>query len=175
MNAKKSGSDSMAAAWIVRDATRGDLDTLARFSTRMAEESEGRIYDKDDIRASFAIVMDDPSLGQMFIAEEGNKPVGCCMLNGREWSEWRNGLFYWMTGMYILPGYRRKGVRFDLYRHAVVWARAQPMVLGFRACVHKRNKLETVLGTSTVEIHNREEFHVKPMSQTPYVVIEVLF
>jgi len=160
---------------IVRDATRDDLDTLARFSALMAQESEGKNYDEADIRASFSILMDDPSLGQMFIAEKSDKPVGCCMLNGREWSEWSNGLFYWMTGMYVIPEYRRDGVRFDLYRHAVEWARAQPMVLGFRACVHKRNDLEAVLGNQTGRLHNREEYKLKPMSQTDYVVIEVLF
>ena len=173
MNAEVSGT---GPGWIVREAGPGDLDALARFSARMARESEGRELDRDAIRASLAALLEDTDVGSMFIAErDDGEPIGCTMLNGREWSEWRNGLFFWVTGMYVLPEYRRYGVRFDLHRHAVDWARTQPHALGLRACVHRDNDLQTVLGIETAKRHNRPEFGLEPMHETPYVVIEVEF
>ena len=111
----------------------------------------------------------------MFIAETDSGPIGSCLLNGREFTEWRNGILYLFTGMYVLPEYRRRGVRFDLYRFAYDWARSQPGVLGLRAYIHKNTNLETMLGDHTGEHHNRPEFDLKPMYSTNYRVIEILF
>lgn len=163
-----------SAPCIVRKANSNDLDLLGLFSSYMARETEGREIDPSRIAASLKRVIEDPSLGQMFIAECDGEPVGSYQVNGREWTEWRNGLFYWITGLYVVPEFRCKGVMFDLYRAAVEWVRDQPDGLGLRAYVHHDNDLDLLLGDSTVEQNNREVFRISPMSATPYVVIEVL-
>jgi GNAT superfamily N-acetyltransferase len=161
--------------WNVRIAGPGDLDILAHFSALTALETEGVTLDEGNIRAGLATVMDTPDMGCMFIAEDEHQSLGSCLLNGKEFTEWRNGTFYWVTGMYVIPEFRRKGVRFDLYRYSYDWARSQPGVLGLRAYIHKNTNLETMLGDAAGEVHNRPEYQLKPMVSTPYRIIEILF
>ncbi|MDX1461092.1 MAG: GNAT family N-acetyltransferase [Xanthomonadales bacterium] len=169
-----SGNEAGSAPCQVRPATYDDLELMGLFSSKMARETEGRDIDPAHVAASLKHVLDDPSLGQMFIAEMDGRVIGSYLVNGREWSEWRNGIYYWITGLYVVPEYRRHGVMFELYRAAVNWVREQPHGLGLRAYVHRDNNLESLLGDGTGEKNNRDEYRLTPMRATPYVVIEVM-
>lgn len=167
-------SENYSTPCTVRKASAEDLDVLGYFSSCTARETEGRELDPARIAKSLKRVIDDPSLGQMFIAEFEGRPVGSYQVNGREWTEWRDGIFYWITGLYVVPEFRRRGVMFDLYRAAVEWVREQPDGLGLRAYIHRDNNLEMLLGEGTAERNNQEELQLKAFDMTPYVVIEVL-
>ncbi len=149
--------------WQVRCATVDDLDALAGFSAGIAEETEGRILSVPRTKAALETVIRDASRGQMFVACDGPERIGCFMVNGREWSEWRNGFILWLTGTYVRPDYRRRGVRRALYQFARSWAMAQPSVVGFRAYVQPTNQAILKAETSS------------GMRETGYRVIEDLF
>jgi ribosomal protein S18 acetylase RimI-like enzyme len=56
-----------------------------------------------------------------------------------EWSDWRNGLFWWIQSVYVQKDWRRQGVYRRLYEHVRAMAQADPGVCGFRLYVEKDN------------------------------------
>ena len=163
------------ANWVVRLANSEDMDTLGRFSALTALETEGIELNPAHISASLQFARENHGMDGMFIAEVDGHPVGSCILNGMEWTEWRNGIFYWITGLYVVPEHRRTGVRFGLYHKAYDWARSKPGALGLRSYVHKNTNIDAVIGDGTAEFHGREEFGLKHPHQTDYRIIEVVF
>ncbi len=65
-------------------------------------------------------------------------PVGTLMLT-REWSDWRNGDWWWIQSVYVKPAHRRQGVYAALYRHVESQARQTPGVIGMRLYVERDN------------------------------------
>jgi predicted GNAT family acetyltransferase len=43
------------------------------------------------------------------LAEEDREVIGQVMVTS-EWSDWRNGEFWWVQSVYVRPEHRRKGV-----------------------------------------------------------------
>jgi GNAT superfamily N-acetyltransferase len=64
--------------------------------------------------------------------------VGTLMLT-REWSDWRNGDWWWIQSVYVAPESRRQGVFAALYRHVEQLAREAPGVIGLRLYVQRAN------------------------------------
>ena len=65
----------------------------------------------------------DPSKGRYWVAEAGGRIVGQIMVT-YEWSDWRNGMIWWIQSVYVHGEYRRSGVFSTLYRHVESLARA---------------------------------------------------
>src|SRR3546814_13136413 len=59
----------------------------------------------------------------------------------REWSDWRNGDWWWIQSVYVVPASRRRGMFAALYRHAEAFARATPGALGLRLYVERGNEV----------------------------------
>ena len=102
----------------IRPAALADLETLVEFNARLAQESEGVHLDRDRLRAGVAAVLRDKSLGLYFIAESESGPAGQLALT-YEWSDWRNGMFWWLQSVYVRPEFRRQGVLRALYGHVL--------------------------------------------------------
>ena len=56
-----------------------------------------------------------------------------------EWSDWRDGFFWWVQGVYVLPEARRKGVLRALLDEVCTRASRREDVRGLRLYVHRRN------------------------------------
>ena len=121
----------------IRRATLSDLDTVVEFNALLAHESEGVELDRDRLRAGVSAVLRDESLGLYFVAESGSGPVGQLALT-YEWSDWRNGMFWWLQSVYVRPESRRKGVLRALYSHVLELATDRG-VCGIRLYVEKEN------------------------------------
>lgn len=128
---------SILAKMKIRPAALSDLETVVEFNARLAQESEGVDLDKDRLRAGVAAVLRDQSLGLYFIAESESGPAGQLALT-YEWSDWRNGMFWWLQSVYVRPEFRRQGVLRALYRHVLEKARDR-RVCGIRLYVEKDN------------------------------------
>ena len=61
------------------------------------------------------------------------------MLITYEWSDWRNGNFWWIQSVWVEPAFRRKGVFRKLYAHVHALARADGGVCGLRLYVEDHN------------------------------------
>jgi len=57
-----------------------------------------------------------------------------------EWSDWRNGAFWWIQSVYTLPEARGRGVFKALYSHVESLARANGGVCGLRLYVETHNE-----------------------------------
>ena len=56
-----------------------------------------------------------------------------------EFSDWRNGWFWWIQSVYVRPEARRKGVFRSLYSYIEEQARRDPSVVGLRLYVEENN------------------------------------
>jgi ribosomal protein S18 acetylase RimI-like enzyme len=86
-----------------------------------------------------ATLLASPDKGRYFIAELNGKPAGQLMLTA-EWSDWRNGSFWWIQSVYVLDAARRQGVFTALFRHVDRLARDDASVCGLRLYVEHANQ-----------------------------------
>ncbi len=144
----------------IRLAERRDVPALVEFNRAMARETEGKELSPGVLTSGVENLLKAPVYGFYVVAERtpaadesetagpsnSNAPaapeiVGSLMVTF-EWSDWRNGLFWWIQSVYVRPDFRRRGVYRALYdflkRHA-----ERPgyrgYVCGFRLYVEKNN------------------------------------
>jgi len=123
----------------VRDAVADDCDWLADGAVEMALETEHKRLDAATVRAGIAAGLADAAKARYFVAiDDDDVRVGTLMLT-HEWSDWRNGDWWWIQSVYVVPGARRRGVFAALYRHAGAQARATAGVIGLRLYVERAN------------------------------------
>jgi len=125
---------------IVRRATPADAPTIVEFNRRLSEESEGKTLDVKVLAAGVAAVLADSHKGPYFLAEENGEILGQMQVT-YEFSDWRNGWFWWIQGVYVRPEARRRGVFRALYEHVADTAKNDPEVIGLRLYVERENKL----------------------------------
>lgn len=130
----------------VRAATAADAAWLAQCAIARALETEAKALDPATVRAGIEQGLADPGLARYFVAMQqvragGDtlaRPVGTLMLT-REWSDWRNGAWWWIQSVYVVPEARRQGVYAALHAHVQALARATPGVVGLRLYVEQGN------------------------------------
>ena len=136
-----------ARVFRIRPAHGADATLIADWNAAMAKETEGKVLDPATVRAGVAGGIADPAKARYFVAmEDANvagaetvgMPVGTLMLT-TEWSDWRNGQWWWIQSVYVPPEHRRKGVFSALYRHVEGLAREAPGVIGLRLFVEREN------------------------------------
>lgn len=123
----------------VRSARGGDLERLVSFNRAMALETEGKDLPVDVLERGMGRVLADRLRGRYFVAELGGEVVGGLMLT-LEWSDWRDGWFWWIQSVYVEPSSRRRGVYRALYEHVLDQARAEEDVCGVRLYVEESNE-----------------------------------
>jgi GNAT superfamily N-acetyltransferase len=121
-----------------RDAAAADLDFIADGNAAMALETEHKVLDPATVRAGVQAAFDDAGRGRYFVAEIDGKVVGQLMIT-YEWSDWRNGAFWWIQSVYVEPAARRLGVFRALYSHVERLARQTAGVCGLRLYVENEN------------------------------------
>ena len=121
----------------VRLARSEDLSFIVRSNLAMARETEGKRLDEAVLEKGVSALLRDDRWGHYWVAE-AERPVGCCMVTC-EWSDWRNGLFWWLQSVYVIPEMRRKGVFTTLYQKVRQEAEGRGDVCGLRLYVEKEN------------------------------------
>ncbi len=131
----------------VRPAKASDGDLLTRWAIAMAMETEHKQLDEATVSAGVAAGLADVARARYFVAmrealvaggETIALPVGTLMLT-REWSDWRNGDWWWIQSVYVPSEHRRQGVFAALYRHVESRARQTAGVIGLRLYVERDN------------------------------------
>jgi GNAT superfamily N-acetyltransferase len=122
----------------IRPASASDLDHLVEWNAAMAAETEDKTLDRDVLAAGVRAVLDEPGRGFYLVAERDGKAIGSLLVT-YEWSDWRNGNFYWIQSVYVTPDARRTGVFRALY--AAVEQRAREAgAVGLRLYVEHENR-----------------------------------
>ena len=122
----------------LRDAHRGDVPFLVECNAAMASETEHKALDRGVLTRGTHAVFDEPRRGFYLVAERKGEPVGCLLVTF-EWSDWRNGDWWWLQSVYVVPAARRSGVFRALYAEVERRARAAPQVIGLRLYVERDN------------------------------------
>jgi GNAT superfamily N-acetyltransferase len=143
-----------------RRATPADEGVLVAYNAALAWESERKRLDEAVLRAGVRAVLADPARGFYTVAERGGEVVGQTMVTF-EWSDWRNGWFWWVQSVYVREDARRGGVFRALFRQLQTEAEADPAVIGLRLYVERDNggAKRTYLSLG--------------MSDTPYELLEL--
>jgi ribosomal protein S18 acetylase RimI-like enzyme len=125
----------------------------------MAIESEGKHLDEAVLLRGVRRALEDPLRGRYLVAEcdnadcdpaesdhsesdtaESDHRVVGQLLVTREWSDWRDGWFWWIQSVYVAKDFRRRGVYRRLYEHLREQARNTPGVCGLRLYVERENE-----------------------------------
>lgn len=128
----------MQLALSIRRATPADAAVITDYNRSLAVETEGRQLDPQRIGPGVLALLSDPGKGVYWVATEGDRVVGQLMLT-YEWSDWRNGTFWWIQSVYVAPDRRRQGVFRALYQHVVELARNEAGVCGLRLYMEHSN------------------------------------
>ncbi|MDH5429530.1 MAG: GNAT family N-acetyltransferase [Nitrospirota bacterium] len=152
----------------IRRALEADVDTISAFNAALARETEARMLDLQLLRSGVETILRDRSKGWYAVAESLAEPalpivVGQILITC-EWSDWRNGHFWWLQSLYVAKPYRQQGVFRQLYQYVYEQAQTNAeKVCGFRLYVERDNH----------EAH--EAYAHIGFQETPYQMHEIEF
>lgn len=115
-----------------------DLESIAGFQQHMAMETENRRLEESTILQGVESVLREPEKGFYIIARCGERIIASLMVT-REWSDWRNGWFWWIQSVYVVFDFRRKGIFSRMYHHVRQRASTLDNVCGLRLYVERKN------------------------------------
>lgn len=126
------------ARFTVRQADHQDVKTIADFNGAMALETEGLSLDPERTLQGVTALVRHPEYGFYLVADSSAGMIGQSMVT-YEWSDWRNGIFWWIQSVYVLPEFRNQGVFRCLLQEVERRAVADAKVCGLRLYVEREN------------------------------------
>jgi ribosomal protein S18 acetylase RimI-like enzyme len=129
----------MTPSLMVRPATLGDIDVIVEFNLAMARESEDKGLDPLRLRRGVTSLLQTPRDGFYLMADLDGAPVGSLMVT-YEWSDWRDGRFWWIQSVYVPPEFRRRGVYSAMHEQVRTMARQDGRSCGIRLYVEQDNR-----------------------------------
>jgi GNAT superfamily N-acetyltransferase len=123
----------------IRLAQAADAADIVRFNAAMAIETEHRKLDDAVLRAGVDAALADDRHGFYLVAESAGSVVACLLIT-YEWSDWRNGQWWWLQSVYVQEEFRRHGVFRALYAEVERRVRASPGAIGLRLYVERDNR-----------------------------------
>jgi len=121
-----------------RFAQQSDRDVIVDFQVAMALETEGVELDREICTRGVGAVLGDGSLGRYYVGHSFGGVVASLLVT-YEWSDWRNGMVWWIQSVYVTPEMRGKGVYAGLYNHVKQVVERDDDLRGIRLYVDRRN------------------------------------
>ena len=116
-----------------------DSTTIKEHNLAMALETEGKVLDKQAAELGVKGLFDRPQFGFYLLANIDEKPVASLMVT-YEWSDWRNGVFWWIQSVYVKTEFRRQGIYAAMYSELKKMAsESNTPVCGFRLYAETEN------------------------------------
>jgi GNAT superfamily N-acetyltransferase len=144
----------------IRQAELADAPIIAEFNQRLAQETEDLRLEPDRISAGVVALLKDRAKGLYFLAEVNGEVVGQVMIT-YEWSDWRNGILWWLQSVYVKQAFRRLGIFSRLFEHVKSAATKNDGVRGIRLYMHADNT------------RARQSYERLGMEHTKYEVFEM--
>ena len=146
----------------VRRAEPQDMSSIVEFNAALALESEGKALDLNLLRNGVDAIFGHPERGFYLVAELAGRVVGQLLVT-TEWSDWRNGNFWWIQSVFVAADYRRQGVYRALHNHVLSTAKSRDDVCGVRLYVDRDNHVA------------RRVYASLDMQQSHYDMLEIDF
>lgn len=105
----------------------------------MAWETESLRLEKETCHLGVRAVFESPHRGKYHVCEVDGNVVGSLLLT-TEWSDWRNGVVWWMHSVYLRPEFRGQKLFSGFYKYVQELAHAEPSVRGIRLYVDHSNQ-----------------------------------
>lgn len=147
---------------LIRSAVAEDLKTIAKFNVLMAQETENKLLDEAIVSKGVNNLFAQPDFGFYLVAEQDDE-LAACLLITYEWSDWRNGLFWWIQSVYVDDNYRCMGIFRKMYEYLQTQSNEKDEVCGLRLYVEKDNH------------HAQQTYRALGMSETDYLLFEDIF
>jgi len=128
----------------------------------LALETENRRLALARVVEGVRALLKDPAKGVYFLAEVDCQVVGQLLIT-YEWSDWRNGNFWWLQSVYVVKALRGRGVFRALFEHVHALAKARKDVCGLRLYMDAHND------------RARKVYAKLGMNRTDYEVFELDF
>jgi len=128
----------------------------------MALETEGKTLDYITLKQGVSEVLSDPLKGFYLIAVFSGSVVGQLMITS-EWSDWRNGYFWWIQSVYVKPENRLHGIYRALNEEVLSLAKNNGNICGIRLYVDRDNTIA------------QRVYHNLGMSTSNYDMYEIEF
>jgi ribosomal protein S18 acetylase RimI-like enzyme len=147
---------------VVRDARASDVSAIVAFNLAMARETEKNELAPTVLLAGVEKALADRARGRYLVAEVGGEVAGCLLLT-TEWSDWRDGWYWWIQSVYVAPEHRGGGVYSALHERVRTEARAAGDVVALRLYVERDN------------LRAQSTYRRLGMRETSYLLYEELF
>ena len=146
---------------LIRLGEEDDAAALTEFNIEMALETENKVLTTEVVSNGVRTLLKNPEYGFYVIAEKSGEIAGALMVT-TEWSDWRDGEFWWVQSVYVRDDYRRQGIYRKLYEYIKTQAAKRGNVCGFRLYVERDNAVA------------QQAYSKLGMSETFYKVFEEL-
>lgn len=147
-------------SWTIRQAGPADAPTVVEYNRRLALETEGKTLDLTALTNGVTAALADPERkGPYYLAVEGATVLAQLQITF-EWSDWRNGWYWWFQSVYVREEDRRRGVFRSLHEYVAELARRDGRVVGLRLYVERDNHAA------------QRTYRSLGMEQTAYLLLE---
>ena len=127
----------MSSSIIVRKATLDDIEAVADLYMENSNQRWSALTSeamKDGIRQ----LISDPDKGYQVVAEAEGMIVGLLRV-APEWNPYRQGTFWWVENVYVIPEWRRKGIYTRMHDFIYAAARLDNSICGIRLYTDEDN------------------------------------
>ncbi len=148
---------------LVRRANKADVPLIVAFNAAMAEETEGLSLDPIVLQRGVEEIFRNPQHGFYIVCEIDNVVHACLMIT-YEWSDWRNGQFWWIQSVYVQKEFRQQGLYKQMYEFIKTEVKKSKGIAGIRLYVdHNNDKAKEVYKKSGMKKSNYELFeYIRP-------------
>ncbi len=123
---------------LIRAAKPSDVPIIVEFNCALARETENKELVPKIILSGVKTIIENSNLGFYLVAQRNSEVIASVMITN-EWSDWRNGIFWWIQSVYVRQDCRRQGIYRKLYQYVKTLAQQNPQVCGFRLYVEREN------------------------------------
>lgn len=123
---------------LIRFADHKDIETIKRFQIAMALETENIELDENTVEKGVSAIFKKKAHGRYVVTEIDGRVVASLLLLD-EWSDWRNGVVWWIHSVYVDPAFRGQKIFPRMYHYIQASAEADPSIRGLRLYVEKHN------------------------------------
>ena len=121
----------------IREAFVNDIPILVKNNLALAQETENIQIDKEILLAGVSNALKRRDC-HYIVAELNGEVAGQIMIT-YEWSDWRNGVMWWIQSVYVRPEHRKKGIFRTLFKYIEHLAQSNPDVKALRLYVMGNN------------------------------------
>ncbi len=124
----------------VRPAKFKELDIIADFQVKMADETEQLTLSTDEVRKGVESIFEDSQKGTYYVAVDDDENVLGCLMTTSEFSEWRNGTVLWIQSVYVRKENRKQGIYKQMYEYLKKMVEEDDELMGIRLYVDMHNQ-----------------------------------